>query len=158
MAPHAPLVVKQVGARTTKGAPAMPSRWGPMIGHGCCGSWQYDRLTTGGWAQHFQTPTISIMSVLMYTEQQQSEGHGRGKHTCRKQTSDRIIKCCDWFGQLWAPSLYCVGGELPDCAGLCDGEASFISHPCVSRNAETNGNYTVVLISTWPCWLVELKI
>lgn len=67
----------------------------------------------------FGPPTISIMSVLMYTEQPQSQGHGRGKHTCRKQSSDRIIKCHDWFSSLGARSVYCVGGVEPYCCGLC---------------------------------------
>lgn len=90
----------------------------PPIGHCCCDSRQYDRLTTTGWALHFRPPTISIMSVLMYTEQPQSQGHGQGKHTCRKQTSDRIIKCHDWFSLLCARSVYCVGGVVPDFGGF----------------------------------------
>lgn len=90
----------------------------PPMGGRCCGSPQYDRLTTTGWALHFRPPTISIMSVLMYTEQPQWQGHGRGKHTCRKHTSDRIIKCHDWFCSLCARSVYCVGGLVPDCLTL----------------------------------------
>lgn len=69
----------------------------PLIGHHHRDSWQYDRLTTRGWALYYGPPTISIMSALMYTEQPQLQGHGRGKYTCRKQSSDRIIKCHDWF-------------------------------------------------------------
>lgn len=97
----------------------------PPIGRCCCDSRQYDRLTTTGWALHFRPPTISIMSVLMYTEQPQSQGHGQGKHTCRKQTSDRIIKCHDSFSLLCARSVYCVGGVVPDCEGFC-GELSVV--------------------------------
>ena len=92
----------------------------PPIGHHCRHSQQYDRLTTTGWALYFWPPTISIMSVLMYTEQPRLQGHGQGKHTCRKQTSDRIIKCHDWFSLLCARSVYCVGGVVPDCVGFCD--------------------------------------
>lgn len=87
----------------------------PPAGHCCCDSPQYDRLTTTGWALLFRPPTISIMSVLMYTEQPRWQGHGQGKHTCRKQTRDRIIKCRDWFSLLWGRSVYCVGGVVPDC-------------------------------------------
>lgn len=96
------------------------SKTEPSIGHRCCDSRQNDRLTTTGWAPYFRPPTISIMPVLMYTEQPQSQGHGQGKHTCRKQTSDRIIKCHDWFSLLCATSVYCVGGVVPDCVGFCD--------------------------------------
>lgn len=92
----------------------------PPIGHRRRDSWQYDRFKTAGWALYFGPPTISIMSVLMYTEQPRLQGHGQGKHTCRKQTSDRIIKCHDWFSLLCARSVYCVGGVVPDCVGFCD--------------------------------------
>lgn len=96
-------------------------RWGRPIGSSCRHHRrENDRLTTTGWALHlFAPPTISIMSVLMYTEQPQWQGHGQGKHTCRKQSSDRIIKCHDWFSSLAARSLYCVGGVEPYCCRLC---------------------------------------
>lgn len=93
----------------------------PPIGRCCRDSRQYDRLTTTGWALHFRPPTISIMSVLMYTEQPQSQGHGQGKHTCRKQTSDRIIKCHDWFSLLCARSVHCGRSGTRLCGCCCLG-------------------------------------
>lgn len=131
-----------------KAPSVVPPKVEPPMGHCCCDSRQYDRLTTTGWALHFRPPTISIMSVLMYTEQPQSQGHGQGKHTCRKQTSDRIIKCHDWFSLLCARLVYCVGGVVPDCVGFC-GELSVV---LVREQSWDWGNDTMQML--WSGFLV----